>query len=278
MTAPPRADCIADSAGGLSFDIADAGRPGAVGSWDAALLLRLRGGQDGAADDELRLPLVPAADGRLRAALPSTVALPEGRWDAYVADAGGEAERLMPGLNDLRSLVDRRPDTGRGSVAVRIPYTTKHGNLSVRSWLRGPHAEAAEIHVLDGSVAVHGRLYGAQAGPEAVAEARSRRDPAAVRTVPVTADGSQFSFTLFYQELAGFWEGGQETWDLWLRPARGAGAVRVARILDDVADKKPIFHYPAQPLSPPHGQARIGPYYTQDNDLSVRMGEPAGRS
>ncbi|HCA86638.1 MAG TPA: hypothetical protein DEQ61_14805, partial [Streptomyces sp.] len=60
MTAPPRADCIADSAGGLSFDIADAGRPGAVGSWDAALLLRLRGGQDGAADDELRLPLVPA--------------------------------------------------------------------------------------------------------------------------------------------------------------------------------------------------------------------------
>ncbi|MDX6362250.1 MAG: hypothetical protein QOC85_1253, partial [Streptomyces sp.] len=66
---PPRADCIADSAGGLTFDITETGEPG-----DALLVLRRREGHE-----EVSLPLTPAADGRLRAALPSSVALPEGR-------------------------------------------------------------------------------------------------------------------------------------------------------------------------------------------------------
>lgn len=131
VTMVPGADCIADSAGGLTFDITDPG-PGAAAG-DTHLVLRHRDGVR-----EVRLPLTPAADGRLRAALPSSVELPEGRWDAYAQVADGEPQRLAPGLNDLRSLVDRVPSGARGHVAVRIPYGTKHGNLSVRSWLRAP--------------------------------------------------------------------------------------------------------------------------------------------
>ncbi|MBQ0987608.1 hypothetical protein KBZ10_24420 [Streptomyces sp. F63] len=270
--AAPRADCIADSAGGLTFDIE---APGRAESWDAALLLRRRGVDGDGPAGELRLPLVPAGDGRLRAVLPSTVALPEGRWDAYEAAPGAEPVRLVPGVNDLRTIVERHPAPGRGSVAVRIPYTTKHGNLSVRSWLRAPHAEAGDLHVRDGGLAVEGRLYGAVPGPGAVVEARCRRDPSEVRTVPVAADGTRFSCTLPYPEFAGPWQGGDEPWDLWLRPSAGAGAVRIARILDDVADKKAVFGYPARPLSTPRGPALIGPYCTVDNDLSVRVTEPA---
>lgn len=126
QSTPPRADCIADSAGGLTFDVTAGGEAGS-----AHLVLRRREGRE-----EVCLPLAPAADGRLRAALPSIVALPEGRWDAYARVDAGEPRRLVPGVTDLRSLAARIPSGSRGHVAVRIPYATRQGNLTVRSWLR----------------------------------------------------------------------------------------------------------------------------------------------
>ncbi|GAB2948820.1 hypothetical protein GCM10023080_004400 [Streptomyces pseudoechinosporeus] len=253
---PPRADCIADSAGGLTFDITQSAQAGA-----AYLLLRRRG-----SEDEVSLPLTPAADGRLRAALPSGVELPEGRWDAYAQLADGEPQRLMPGVNDLRSLVDRVPDAGGGHVAVRIPYATKHGNLTVRSWLRAPHAEAGELYVKEGELSLRGRLYGDTLTPDAYAEVRARHAPATALRADITADGTEFRCTVDYGALT------EGVWDLWLRPAGEAGPrVRIARLLDDIADKKPIFAYPKVTLKTEQGPALAGPYYTADNDLSVTV-------
>ncbi|MFE6777267.1 hypothetical protein [Streptomyces sp. NPDC057702] len=283
-SAPPRADSVADSAGGLTFDVADPATPDPT-DWSAALVLRLRG--DEAGTEEVRLPLSPAGGGRLRAVLPSTVALPEGRWDVYVAFGEERPRRLMPGVNDLRSLVDRRPGPSLSPLAVRIPYTTKHGNLSLRSWLRAPHAEAGELRVEEGTLTAHGRLYRVERPlawlTGAVVRARLRRDPSRTHTVPVTADCADFGFTLAYAELAAHWDGGQDVWDLWLAradAAEGAGdaageetveQVRIARILDDVVDKKPIFAYPAMTVTAARGAVRVAPYYTADNDLSVRI-------
>ncbi|MEU8826293.1 hypothetical protein [Streptomyces sp. NPDC048636] len=275
--APTRADCVADSAGGLTFQISDwvPPRPGSYDDWSGALVLIRRGAADHD-DGEVRLPLGPTGDGRLRAALPSTVALPEGRWDVHVAYGESEPRRLAPGLNDLRSLVDRRPGPSTSPLSVRIPYTTKHGNLSLRSWRRAPHAEAGEIRLEDGAMAVHGQLHRvrhpAQWLAGAVLEARCRRDTARVRTVPVTADGAEFFCTLPFAELAGDWDGGTELWDLRLRPADAAEpTARLARILDDIPDKKEIFTYPSTEVIAPHGRARVRPYYTRDNDLAVRV-------
>lgn len=108
--APPlRADCIADSAGGLTFDVT------ATGATETAhLVLRHREGPE-----EVSLPLTPATTGRLRAALPSSVALPEGHWDAYARVTDGEPHRLAPGAMKVHSL------------ASRVPYRTRQGNLSV---------------------------------------------------------------------------------------------------------------------------------------------------
>ncbi|MEU6118285.1 hypothetical protein ABZ840_27515 [Streptomyces sp. NPDC047117] len=266
-----RADCIADSAGGLTFDIAvpepSGGEAGTV--WNAALVLRLRGGDSPA--DEIRLPLGPTGSGRLRAVLPSTVALPEGRWNVY-ADLGDaeDPQRLLPGLNDLRSLVDRRPLAAIGRLGVRIPYATKYGNLALRSWLRGPHAEAGEIQVAPDGITVEGRLYGAALASGAVAEARARHDDHTV-TIPLRGDGPDFAFVLPHGPLAGHWRSGTERWDLWVRTGEGAEPVRISRILDDVPDKKQIFTYPAMPIGAPGGQVRVGPYFTVDNDLSVQV-------
>ncbi|MYS78590.1 hypothetical protein GTY88_50445 [Streptomyces sp. SID5926] len=219
------------------------------------------------------MPLAPAAEGRLRAALPSSVSLPEGRWDAYALLSGGEPRRLVPGVTDLRSLAERTPSGLLGHVAVRIPYATRQGNLTVRSWLRAPHAEAVELRLASGGLTVRGRVYGTQFVPGADAELRARpgggaggEDGGGVRRVHVTAERTEFAFTVPYEGLV------PGVWDLWLRPAGDAGpVVRLARLLDDVADKNPVFTFPRARVRTPQGPVEAGPYYTRDNDLSLTV-------
>lgn len=271
-TEPPLADCIADSAGGVTFDIVGDAPPGAV------LVLRRRGGKTTA--DLMRLPLTPAGEGRSRAVLPSTVELAEGRWDAFTTYGDESVEqRIEPGIRDLRSLVDRAPDPGRAVVAVRIPYPTADGKLAVRSWLRAPHAEAGDITFGQGAMTLEGRLYGAGLGGGAAAEARLRgAKKAVVHRVPATVrqDGT-FTFTLAYEPLAEGRGDEQRLWDLWLCPAgaepRQAAGIRVGRILDDVWEKKGVFRYPVLPVEGPKvtRPTTAYPYFTVDNDLSVRL-------
>ncbi|NLU69060.1 hypothetical protein HCC30_17600 [Streptomyces sp. HNM0574] len=284
----PRADCTADSAGGLTFDVRlPYGDPARQ---DAALLLRRRGAAEGASGT-VRLPLAPVGpQGPLRAALPSIMTLPEGRWDAYLVtdgpDGSGESEpqRLLPGLHDLRSLVDRTPRSGRTWLGVRIPYATRYGNLTVRAWLRWPHAEAGELRVTDSGLTLRGRLYGAGLGPSARLEAWARgaaEQPPVVVAAPAddggrgTPGGDGSAGAAFAAELPYAGLVGHEVWDLWLRPDETAAPVRIARILDDVADKKRIFTYPQLNVPGDSGQAGEGcsvrPYYTLDNDLSLRV-------
>lgn len=253
---PPSADCIADSAGGLTFDVTETGEPGA-----ALLVLRRREGHE-----EVSLPLTPTGDGRLRAALPSGVALPEGRWDAYAQVAGGEPRRLAPGVDDLRSLVARVPSGSLGHVAVRIPYATRHGNLSVRSWLRAPHAEAVELYRGERGLGVRGRVYGVPLASDAYAEVCHRDAAGPPIRAEVAVEQAEFGFTVTYGALR------PGVWDLWLRPAgEGGPRVRIARLLDAIADKRPFLIHPRVPVKTLYGPVEAGPYYTRDNDLSVTV-------
>ncbi|MFF9048184.1 hypothetical protein [Streptomyces parvulus] len=256
--APLRADCVGDSAGGLTFDVAARGNTG------SALLVLRRRDTDG--DETVGLPLAPAAEGVLRAALPSSVALPEGRWDAYAALSGGEPRRLVPGVTDLRSLAARIPGGLLGHVAVRIPYATRQGNLTVRSWLRAPHAEAGELQPVPGGLTVRGRVYGIQPTPDAHAELRHGAGEGGVRRLDVRTERADFSFTVPYSGLA------PGDWSLWLRPAGASGpVVRLARLLDDVADKYPVLTLPRARVLARSGPVEAGPYYTGDNDLSLSV-------
>ncbi|MET8458051.1 hypothetical protein [Streptomyces parvulus] len=256
--APLRADCVGDSAGGLTFDVAARGTTG------APLLILRRRDTDG--DETVGLPLAPAAEGVLRAALPSSVALPEGRWDAYAALSDGEPRRLVPGVTDLRSLAARVPGGLLGHVAVRIPYATRQGNLTVRSWLRAPHAETAELEPVPGGLTVRGRIYGTQPTPDAHAELRAGADQGRVRRLDLVTERADFAFTVPYDGLA------PGDWSLWLRPAGASGpVVRLARLLDDVADKRPVLTWPRARVVTADGPVEAGPYYTGDNDLSLAV-------
>lgn len=226
------------------------------------------------------VPLEPAGQDRWRAVLEAAPALDEGRWDAYVLDAPGE-ERvpLLPGLRDLRALVSGAGDGRSTPLAVRIPYATKDGRLAVRAWLRATHAEAGRIAFSGDSMTVAARLFGARPGEGAAALLRRRGRDTDVRQVALRIEGDQdFSFTVDYRDLlAGdeVTQAGTEpaVWDVYVRPATGAPRIRVARLLDDVADRKAVFVYPAATL----GGVTARPYYTVDNDLSVEVAPTAGR-
>lgn len=256
----PSADCTADTAGGLTFDIA---LPGASDRWDAALLLH------GGGAEPVRLPLVPSGEGFLRAVVPSTMTLAEGRWKASLV-LGGEAPlRLRSGRHDLRSLVARVPRSGRTWLGVRIPYRTQSGSLSVRSWLRWPHAEVSEASVAEGVLTVRGRLHGAVLTKTARLELRAPDAKKPVLSVRVIQAGPGFSAQLPLRELHA--HEGEDFWTLSLKPGGGVPEVRVARILDDIAEKRNVVRYPTVPDA--WGGRAVRVCYTGDNDLAVRREE-----
>lgn len=261
-----RADCAADPAGALTFDLAPTAAPGP----EAVLLLRYRG----AAGTTVRLPLSSTAPGRLRAVLPTTTALPEGRWDAYVEEPGSDRTlTVVPGLRDLRTLVDRTPDSGTAAISSRVPYPTLDGRLALRSWHRAPHAEAGTLRVGPSGMSAEGVLYGVGAGEGAVVEARLPGEPTRVHRVPLTAAGEAggFTFTLPYAPLATEPVTEVRLWRLWLIPSAGAKAVRISRILDDIWSRDKTHVYPGRPVA---DGVLATPCYTSANDLCVRL-DPA---
>ncbi|MET7698884.1 transferase [Streptomyces sp. NPDC005485] len=261
----PRVGCTVDADGRITFGLRlpSASRP--------QLLLRLRP-KKGQPEKTLHLlDLEPAGGERRRAVLEPRPALAEGRWDVYLLrEPGAERERLRPGLRDLRSLVDGHVRDRPSPVAVRVPYVTKDGYLALRAWLRTAHAEADGIVVTAGSttMTVRARLHGASLAEGAAVRLRLRGGDGVARTLGARAegDGRDFSFTFDCEELA-TGGGGNRVWDVFVRPAAQAPLVRVARLLDDVADRKEIFVYPAATV----GAALVRPYYTVDNDLAVEV-------
>lgn len=266
------ADCTTDADGRITFDLLRDPRGG--GASGAVLLLRLRGTKEksGRATDDVRLPLSPHGDGRLRAVLPGTAELAEGRWDAWVEQLGTDGETAVePGIRDLRALVDRTPDPG-GGIVVRIPYPTADGRLAVRCWVRAPHAEAGPITFGPAAMTVDGKLYGAELGDDACVEARLAGHPDRSCRAPVTGKDGSFSFTLPYDRPAAGPVTAPQLWGLWLLPGgtsgSGTGGIRISRVLDDIWDRKKIFVYPTRAIA---GDVLAAPCYSADNDLCLRL-------
>ncbi|MEU2248334.1 hypothetical protein [Streptomyces sp. NPDC019224] len=238
------------------------------------LLLQLRPKKGKPEETSRCLDLEAAGQDQWRAVLEAAPALEEGRWDAYVVGApGGDRVPLLPGLRELRTLVSGGGGLGVMPLAVRIPYATKDGRLAVRAWRRAAHAEAGRIVLGGDSMTVTARLFGARPGEGAVVSLHRRGQGSAPVQIALRAEGDQdFSFTVAYEELlaeAGGPAAGEApvVWDVYVRPATGASRIRVARLLDDIADRKAVFVYPATTL----GEVSARPYYTLDNDLSVEI-------
>jgi hypothetical protein len=150
---------------------------------------------------------------------------------------------------------------------VLLPYRTPEGFLGLRVWRRDVHAEVAAMAPADGAVRLTGRLVGAVfgAGAPALEFRRAGVDPL---VEPVAVDPGGFAVSMPARRLAGRHAGtGDEVWALWLRYDDTAAPVRIGRLLDDVLDKRAAYVLPGTVLS----NARIQPFYTETNELSVRV-------
>ncbi|MEV4969797.1 hypothetical protein [Streptomyces scopuliridis] len=270
----PRADCTVDGENRITVRLTAPAMPTAPAvASRPQLLLRLRPPKGRPEQVRRVFDLEPApGQDRWQATIDPAPAFVEGRWDAYVVPAPGEPRRrLLPGVRDLRALVTgRAPGPTSSPVAVRIPYATLDGYFAVRAWLRPTHAEADRIRVVDGAMTVRGRLFGAGLDTGAAALLRRRGKGGTVREVELTAEGAHaFSFTVNYRDLLSTpgADAGPGVWDTYVRPSADAPGVRLARLLDDLADRKKVFVYPATALD----GLDIRPYYTLDNDLSVEI-------
>lgn len=267
--AQPRINCTVDADGRIAFVLPP---PTAVRHHASQLLLRLRP-KKGQPEKTLRiLDLESLDDGRRRGVLDPRPALAEGRWDLYLLpEPGAGRQRLRSGLRDLRALVDGQTRDWPSPVAVRVPYTTKDGYLAIRAWLRTAHAEVEGIDATDRSMTVRARLYGASLAESAAVQLRARGGNGTVRTLPARAesDGRRFSFTVDHEELVASSGSTGRVWDIGVQAQLPAGAplIRISRLLDDVADRKDVFVYPTATV----GGAAVRPYYTVDNDLSVKV-------
>ncbi|MGW2638179.1 hypothetical protein [Streptomyces sp. NPDC001348] len=264
----PRVGCTVDEDGRIVFGLPP--RP----AEDRQLLLRLRP-KKGRPETLLHvLDIEPRDDGRPRAVLEPGTVLAEGRWDVYLL-SGPESvrHRLRPGPRDLRALVGAHLGDRPSPLAVRIPYVTKDGHLAVRAWLRPAHAEVGAIDVTGRSSTVAARLHGASLEEGAEVRLRLRGGGGTVHTLPprTAEDRRGFSFTVDHEELAAA-TGTDGVWDVFVRPAARAPLIRLARLLDDVADRKAVFVYPATTA----GDAVVRPYYTVDNDFSVEVARAGG--
>ncbi|MFD5183021.1 hypothetical protein ACFWMQ_10400 [Streptomyces sp. NPDC058372] len=270
---PPRADCVADTAGGLTFDLAG---PGGRDTGGAALLLRPRDRGTAA----VPLPLTPVGGGRLRAALPRTVPLPEGHWDAWLRLPGTADRRLAPGAHHLGPLTAARAaDAAAGRVVARLPYATRGGRLSLRSWLRAPHAEAVALRADDRRFTVTGRLYGAVVTAHAYGEIRAADSSAPRCRVPLAAtpapahplaEGTPFTLTLPHTALTP--DTRPRTWSVWLHPAGETGPeARLSRLLGPGGVTTAPRPHPAVTLP---GPLRAEPHYTPTHDLALRLTPP----
>ncbi len=178
----------------------------------------------------------------------------------------------MPGLRDLRALSSGERTPAADPLAVRLPYATKDAYFAIRAWLRPAHAEAGELKVSARSFTVRGRLLGARPGLGGTAVFRLRGSGGTTVKAPLHDEGDgRFSFTAEYAGLPpGPDPGATAVWDVFVKPSVTSRRVRVARLLDDVADKKPVFVYPATTVE----GYTYRPYYTVDNDLSVEVAAP----
>ncbi|MFF8581729.1 glycosyltransferase family 4 protein [Streptomyces albidoflavus] len=200
--------------------------------------------------------------------------LGEGRWDVCVRGPGGEVRRVAAGLVESAALVPLPPLSSRGHITSWIPYTTDKGNLSIRTWQRGTHAEVARLDLVQDSLSLSGQLQGAvPTQPGAILTATPREAVAgAVLEYPasLSPDGV-WRATLSPQHLlnAHHASGEEQTiWDLGLRLAPGQTAT-LARIGSDSSDRKTTDLLPAVECCFPDSTVRLRPYYTVDNNLAL---------
>ena len=267
-TAPgsePVLDCTVREDGSLSFtsrDPADA----------SELVLRLR--EERA---EHRVPF-DAASGAL---LAPASGVEEGRWNVFLEGVDGRT-RVRAGRLDTRVTAGGPQPETAGPVHMLLPYVTADGYLAVRSWLRALHIECRNLGLEDDWLRLELDFYGMSSHLLDLVATRRAHPMELVFPVTITEDGASGAAEVPLSELARCRLTRHDDWDLWIADPDGA-RVRVARLLDDIPDRKAVYTQPLLKISPPDelpwveespaDPVRLRPYFTVDSELSIYVAE-----
>jgi glycosyltransferase involved in cell wall biosynthesis len=186
----------------------------------------------------------------------------------FVPEGGGKASRELEASTG--GAVDESVVLGTPAGVYRFTVARPNGGaLTVEAKPQPPHAEVTRLRVEGGMLEVEGTVQAEPSEP-AYLFARRRGDVMEV-VAPATIEGGRFSARLDLAELA--LPGEQR--DVWnLRLEAGRRDYRLGTHLDGVPNRSEATEYPAAVL----GSRRVQPYYTIENNLSVRSqpdrGEP----
>ncbi|ANW20982.1 glycosyltransferase family 4 protein [Streptomyces clavuligerus] len=221
--------------------------------------------------DTVSLPVRQSTAGQA-AQLADGTPLQQDTWDFHLLRADGSRNRLRSRLVDNRLLVTDRPPVTTTPVTARTPYTTVDGYLALRVRRAPVHAETERVDVGDGRITVTCRLYGTtEAARSAVLRLRGGAELAIELPCATLPDGA-VRFTVDTGAPAAHRFAEQDLWDLYLNVDGVSAPVRVGAWFGDVKDRKDVHVYPITVIEETsRGRARVRPYYTVHNDLSVNV-------
>ncbi len=199
---------------------------------ETGLTVRLREVRDARNRKLIELPTTPgpSPEGpglvRLTAVLDEEVqeAMYDGRWTVVLETASGVRSRVQSGLRDSRALIGSRSallaDPGSVPALARLTsYSTKEGHLAILSRRLDRHAEVRSVEVTDGSIVVHGTVFGAvRPSQDAQLMLRRRGGATTELTFDGTVTGHEFRFEVPAETLAMARLNRWEDWDCWLLP------------------------------------------------------------
>jgi glycosyltransferase involved in cell wall biosynthesis len=185
-----------------------------------------------------------------------------GVWDGYVDGA-----RLMVGARaglDATTL-----SLAPGEACEVAPYAAEDGGLSLRIAPLAPHAELSRAWVGERTVRLEGSVPTGGGRLELVCRSRERGDEL---VSAVSAVGAGFTAELELERLVR--AGAEpEVWDLYVDTGSGS-PLRLGAHDDDVANKKQAVAYPARRVQRAGAERRLQPYFTVENNFSIRSRAP----
>ena len=248
--------------------------------------------RDGSGQGRVGIPLVRTSSRDGAAWAVGTIdpsQLSEGRWDLYLETRLGRPRRIAAGVLDLRALANAREHPRSGPVVRVLPYRTVHNYLTVRSWVRPRHAEVTSLHYRNGYLSIEGWIAGVPvdgSGPRLVMVRKHAEHPLSVEATGTTTDGRTFRFDVPVQKLIDARLSRRDNWELWVSGHAGGEPARLARLFDEIAERKRVYVYPRVVLEDStmrwdretsEAQVFVTPYFNTDSELTLAVEDDARR-